>query len=417
MEAKAATRAAYEILAKAAPEFAPRVRLWDGDELGPLDAVGTIVLRHPGALRAALLPATDLTAGEAYIHDDVDFEGNLLSILEFGFQLQQLARQPVRALRLFRLLRALPAESRRAEHPRPEYGGRKHSKRRDAEAVRSHYDTGNSFYGYFLDEEMVYSCGYFLDPSEDLATAQRRKLDIICRKLGLRPGQRFLDVGCGWGALALHAAKHYGAEVTGITLSPEQAAYARQRVSHEGLDASVRILELDYRDVDGDYDAIASVGMFEHVGAKQMATYFEKLRSVLAPRGALLNHAIGTRDRSKGKVTPTFVNTYVFPDGELLAVDTVLGVAESAGFEVRDLESMRMAYGRTLRHWVTNLEGNREKAVADVGETIYRIWRLYMAGSVLAFERGAISVYQMLCVDPERWWTYGRKQLLAADDV
>lgn len=417
MDAKAATRAAYEILRGAAPAYAPRLRLWDGEEVGPDDAVATLVLRHPGALRALLVPASDLVAGEAYIHDDVDFDGNILTLLEFGFQLQQLSRRPVRALRLLRLLRSLPAESRRAGHPRPVYRGRRHSKQRDAETVRSHYDTGNTFYGYFLDEEMVYSCGYFLDPYEDLGTAQRRKLDLICRKLDLRPGQRFLDVGCGWGALVVHAAAHYGVHATGITLSPEQAAYARQRVDREGLHETVQILERDYRDVGGTFDAIASVGMFEHVGAKQMATYFEKVRSVLAPGGAFLNHAIGTRDRSMGRRTPTFVNTYVFPDGELLNVDTVLGVAEEAGFEVRDVESMRMAYARTLRHWVTNLEANREKAVADAGEVIYRVWRLYMAGSVLAFERGAISVYQMLCTDPERWWSYGRKGLLAADDV
>jgi cyclopropane-fatty-acyl-phospholipid synthase len=227
---------------------------------------------------------------------------------------------------------------------------------------------------------------------------------------------RFLDVGCGWGSLVIHAARECGVHATGITLSREQAAAARQRALAAGVADRVGILECDYRELKGEFDAIASVGMVEHVGRKELVKYFGVLRGVLVPGGQVLNHGVVTRDRNLRRRTPTFVNTYVFPDGELTTVDAVAAAAEDAGLEVRDVESLRASYALTLRHWVSNLERNRDAAIAAAGEEVYRIWRLYMAGSAVAFERGRISVYQMLLSDSARPWTHGRSGLLAGDD-
>lgn len=416
MTALETSRDIYDLLVGAAGPPAPRVEAWNGDVWGPADARSTLVLRHEGALRALLMPPNDLTAGEAYIHDDVDFQGDLYEILDFARRLDAIGRS-FTALRLLRRLRQLPAESRRGQHERPEYRGRLHSKRRDSEAVRSHYDTGNDFFRLFLDDNLVYSCAAFLDPAEPLETAQVRKLDLVCRKLQLSPGQRLLDVGCGWGALVVHAATHYGVTATGITVSPEQAAAARSRARDAGVEHLVTIREADYREATGTYDAVASIGMFEHVGRNRFDTYFTHLRGLLAPGGLLLNHAITTRDRSNARQRPTFVNTYVFPDGELRPYEESVEAAERAGFELRDAESLRRSYALTLRHWVGRLEDHHDDAVAATSETIYRIWRLYMAASALAFEHAGLSIYQSLFADPARPWTHGRAHLIAKDDA
>ncbi len=363
-----------------------------------------------------LLPPNDLSAGEAYVFDDVDFEGDVFAIVNFGARLAEAGTSLLTKLRLLRLLRQLPATAQRNPATRPRFSGLRHSKNRDKEAVSHHYDTGNEFFELFLDPQMVYSCAHFLSPEDPLEVAQRRKLDLVCRKLQLAPGMRLLDVGCGWGALVVHAAQHYGVSAVGITLSKEQAAEARRRADAAGVTGRVTIEERDYRDTNGEFDAIASIGMVEHVGRKELDRYFETLRGLLAPGGQILNHGIVTRDRNIGRITPSFVNTYVFPDGELATVDSVAGAAEDNGLEVRDVESLRRSYALTLRSWVANLERNREAALEATGEQIYRIWRLYMAGSAIAFENAAISVYQMLLADPDRPWTYGRSGLLARDD-
>lgn len=363
-----------------------------------------------------LLPPTDLSVGEAYVFDDVDFDGDLETIIDFGARLGEARKSLLSKMHLLRLLRQLPEDVRRDAAERPRFSGLLHSKRRDKTAVSHHYDTGNGFFAQFLDPHLVYSCAHFLDPEEPLEVAQRRKLDMVCRKLKLGPGMRLLDVGCGWGALVVHAAQHYGVTVTGITLSEQQATEARRRAERAGVADRVTIEERDYRDVKGTYDAIASIGMVEHVGRKELSRYFKTLRSVLAPGGQILNHGIVTRDRNIRRTTPTFVNTYVFPDGELATVDSVAGAAEENGLELRDVESLRVSYAVTLRHWVANLEKNRETAIEIAGEETYRIWRLYMAGSAVAFDRAAISVYQLLLTDPARPWTYGRSALLAGDD-
>jgi len=415
MDSKEATKAIIDILSDRS-ESPPAFRLWDGDRIGPTDAPVTIVLQHPGALRALLIPPSDLTAGEAYVYDDVDIEGDIFSLLDFGFEFADGGVDKRAALSLLRLARKLPRQNRRRKADRPKKQGRLHSIRRDRQDIRYHYDVGNDFYRQFLDPLMVYSSAAFLDPSEPLEVAQRRKLDMICHKLQLRSGQRLLDVGCGWGALVTHAARNYGVEAVGITLSSQQAAWARDLADLQGLSDRITILERDYRQVEGTYDAIASVGMFEHVGRGKMRTYFDRLRSLLAPGGALLNHGIGTRERDRGRIKPTFVSTYVFPDGELLPIEEVVGVAERSGFELRDLESLRTSYALTLRQWVANLERNRVDAVAAADERVYRIWRAFMAGSALSFEKARISVYQLVLADPGRPWTYGRAWATARDD-
>ncbi|MDJ0925714.1 MAG: cyclopropane-fatty-acyl-phospholipid synthase family protein [Acidimicrobiia bacterium] len=416
MDALDVSRRVYDLLVKIGRQPAPKVRSWTGEEWGPAGAAATISLRHPGALRSMLLPPNDLSAGEAYVFEDVDFEGDIFSLLDFGARLGDAKKSALAKGRLLWLLRQLPDEAKRDDSARPRITGVLHSLKRDKAAVTHHYDTGNEFFAQFLDPAMVYSCAHFLSPTESLEEAQRRKLDLVCRKLRLVPEMRLLDIGCGWGSLVIHAAREYGVKATGITLSGEQATEARRRAEEAGVGSRVEILQRDYREIDGEFDAVASVGMVEHVGRKELTNYFTELRKVLAPGGQILNHGIVTRDRHIRRRTPTFVNTYVFPDGELVPVDTMVGSAEEAGLEMRDTESLRASYALTLRHWVSNLERNREAAIAVAGETIYRIWRLYMAGSAVAFERAAISVYQVLLSDPARPWTYGRRELLAGDD-
>lgn len=389
------------------------MRAWTGETWGPDDAPATVVLRHPGAFGALLLPPTDLTAGEAYIYDDVDVEGDMIAALRFGAALVDAGA--LRHLRVAQLAALLPRERRRHQSKRARMRGRLHSIRRDRAAVTHHYDTGNDFFSLFLDPLMVYSCAHFLDPSEPLETAQRRKLDLICRKLELGPGDRLLDVGCGWGALVVHAASRYGVEATGVTLSGEQADVAAKRAAESGVADRVRILHDDYRNLAGSFEAIASVGMVEHVGLEKLSQYFRHLRSLLAPGGQLLNHGIVTRSRRPARGT-SFIRTYVFPDGQLHKVEDAITAAEDAGFELRDVEALRQSYAVTLNRWVQNLEGNAETARALVGERTYRTWRLYMAGSAVAFEDAAIAVDQLLLADPARPWQWGRRRLLAADD-
>ena len=411
------SRKVYELLVAHASVSPPAMRSWTGETWGPDDATSTIVLQHPGALRAAFFPPSDLVAGEAYIYDDIDFEGDLIGLLHFGAEVDQLRKSPLVVARVASLLLRLPDGSRRKDAMRPGLKGRLHSRSRDGSAVRHHYDTGNDFFGLFLDPELVYSCAYFLDANEALDVAQQRKLDLICRKLQLQPGQRMLDVGCGWGALVRHAAANYGVTAVGVTLSPEQAAEALRRVREENLEDRVKIKVSDYREVGGEFDAIASVGMFEHVGADQLSTYFSHLHDLLTPDGILMNHGITNRSRPGrfSRNRPSFVNTYVFPDGELTPIETSIGVAEVAGFEARDVESLRSNYALTLRHWVANLESNREAAIKAADEITYRIWRMYMAGSVVAFERSAISVYQAIFAKKARPWTFGRAWATADD--
>jgi cyclopropane-fatty-acyl-phospholipid synthase len=406
-EPAAIVRRVHDVLARHGVSVP--TRLWTGEELGPSPAPYRLILHHPWSLRALLVPFSDRVAGEAYIRDVIDVEGSLIAALHDMAAL----RRPGALGLLHRaaLVRdLLSLERPPGEQPtgaRALTGG-VHSKERDAAAVRIHYDVGNDFYRTFLDEQMVYSCGYFAgeDPAEPAADpsaldrAQLRKLDLVCRKLRLREGERFLDVGCGWGALVLHAARHYGVRAVGITLSNEQAELARERVAAEGLTDRVDIRLEDYRDVRGTFDAVASVGMFEHVGKNRFETYFASMRARTAPGGRFMNHAITTGRRMRisdlSDDPGGFVGTYVFPDAVLAPAHVAVRLMEHAGFELIDVQQLRPHYARTLRHWVHNLETNRARARLVCGEVTYRTWRAYMAGSVVGFESGDLGVVQVL---------------------
>ncbi|MEU8432792.1 cyclopropane-fatty-acyl-phospholipid synthase family protein, partial [Streptomyces sp. NPDC029216] len=282
------------------------------------------------------------------------------------------------------------------------HGGIRHTKSRDRHAISHHYDVGNEFYEHVLGPSMVYSCAYWTEDGT-LEDAQRDKLDLVCRKLALTPGQRLLDVGCGWGSMALHAAREYGVQVTGITLSREQAAYARKRIAEEGLTDRIEIRVQDYRDVkDGPYDAISSIGMAEHVGSERYREYAGILHALLAPGGRLLNHQIGRppeHDEAAYQVDE-FIDAYVFPDGELSPVGSTVGELEKAGFEVRDVEALREHYALTLRAWVARLEDHWDEAVRLTSPGRARVWLLYMAASALGFEHARLGVNQILAVKP-----------------
>ena len=275
-----------------------------------------------------------------------------------------------------------------------------HTRARDAAAVAHHYDVGNEFYALFLGGTMTYSCAYLESVGSSLDEAQIAKYDLICRKLGLEPGMRLLDVGCGWGGMAIHAASNYGVDVIAVTLSREQAELAREYVSKAGLSDRVEIRYQDYRDVaDRPFEAVSSIGMFEHVGLGQLSEYFTRIKHLMAPGGRFLNHGISRPNGTGPLPKRSFIARYVFPDGELHEVGRVITSMQELGLEIRDVESLREHYARTLRHWVANLEGSWSEAVALVGPNRARIWRLYMAASALNFEAGRVSVHQVLAVN------------------
>jgi cyclopropane-fatty-acyl-phospholipid synthase len=372
---------------------------YDGSRCGPMDAAATIVLRSPTALQRILTAPGELGFGRAYVAGDLDVEGSIWAALSLRELLPSLKLEPKQLLAMARLLGAAGV---RRPTPPPEEArlhGRRHSKSRDAAAIAHHYDVSNEFYALVLGSTMTYSCAVWADPSITLDEAQEAKYELICRKLDLQPGMRLLDIGCGWGGMAMHAARHHGVTAVGVTLSRRQAELAEKRVAEAGLGNVVEIRLQDYRDVhDGPYDAISSIGMFEHVGLSQVKEYFDCVYSVLRPQGRFMNHAIG---RPPGfKRTPLsrrgFIDRYVFPDGELHEVGTIVSAIQEAGFEVRHLESLREHYALTLRAWVANLEANWDEAVAQAGLARARIWRLYMAGSAVNFEAGHTQIHQIL---------------------
>ncbi len=385
------------------------IRAWDGSRTGPPNAQWAIKINNRRGLRRLLWAPNELGFARAYVSGDIEIDGDLLAGMEVLEQVSDPTRGPgVRidtetkkalvkaALRLGVIGPPPKPPSEEAKLAR----GHRHDKRRDAAAISHHYDVGNDFYRLVLGESMTYSCGYWASPDDGLAVAQYAKCDLVARKLGLTAGMRVLDVGCGWGTFALHAARKYGVRVVGVTLSREQADYASKRMVEEGTSELVEIRVEDYRDVaDGPYDAISSIGMAEHVGAALLPTYAAHLYGLLRAHGRLLNHAISRRPGNPAAFSKTsFIDRYVFPDGEIEPMATMINALEGAGFEVRDVESLREHYALTLRAWVTNLEDNWQEAVTCSSAGRARIWRLYMAGSALGFTADRLGVNQILAV-------------------
>lgn len=375
------------------------MRLWDGwrwtCRRGEAPAC-TIVVADPAALTALLAKPSELTLGEAFIHSALDVEGDLFSVFAVAEHLigrpRSLQRQITEkaALAVFGL-------GQRLRH------GAVSSRRRDRASIAYHYDQPVKFFEPWLGESLVYSCAYFHHAGDSLDEAQHHKLDQVCRKLRLKPGERFLDIGCGWGSLVMHAGG-CGAHAHGITLSREQAATSQRRIRLAHLEGGCTAELRDYRDLDGalpPFDKIASVGMFEHVGLKNLPLYFGTAYRLLKPSGLLLNHAIARSPLSPVR-EDSFVSRYVFSDGKLVTLSETLAAAESQGFEVRDVENLREHYELTLRRWVAGLKAHREDLLQQVTERTYRIWLLYMAGSAAAFRRGDIAVYQTLLSRPDK---------------
>jgi cyclopropane-fatty-acyl-phospholipid synthase len=357
------------------------IRLWNGKTY-TLGEQPKVTIKVPKARSLTYLIAPDLMKlGEAYVEGHIEVEGRLADIFTVG---EQLARSAAGGSRVAGLKRMV-----------------NHTRSRDRKAIQYHYDVSNEFYSLFLDQNMVYSCAYFGEETDSLARAQERKLDHILTKLQVKPGDRFLDVGCGWGALIIRAAKKFGAKATGITLSENQYALAKERIKAEGLEGRCEVRIQDYRDVPGEgvYDKIASVGMFEHVGLKNLPAYFQKMRTLLADGGVALNHGITSADPESGVVglgAGDFIDRYVFPHGELPHISLVAKEMSAAGFEVADIESLRRHYARTCAIWADSLERNKARAIELAGDRRYRIWSVYLMGCAHAFANNWINIYQVL---------------------
>ena len=365
------------------------IELWNGHRFAPAGHP-SVTLRVPRTSALRRLVNADLAElGEAYVEGDFDVEGPIDEAFRAA---EKLVRNWGAGLK-GRLPRLLP-----------------HSKKRDQEAIRFHYDVSNDFYRLWLDRRMVYSCAYFKTGEEDIDTAQAQKLDHICRKLRLNPGDRLLDIGCGWGALIMHAAQNYGVEATGVTLSENQYALAEERIRAAGLEGRCRVRLQDYRDIDGEglFDRISSVGMFEHVGLKNLPGYFGAVQRLLVDGGIALNHGITAVDAESREVSSgvgEFVDKYVFPNGELPHLSLVLKEMSEAKLEVMDVETLRLHYARTLSHWSRRLEANLDAVRAHAGDKRTRIWRLYLAGCAHAFERNWVTIHQVVATksaDPAR---------------
>lgn len=387
------------------------VRLWDGSILPSRDITRTFTLlvNSPEALRTAFTPPVDLNAGRAFVEGQLDVEGDLPSAVS-AFNAADVDRSLARTLHAGYLLSRLPRAGNGNGSSPARLRGEMHSRERDRAAITYHYDHPVQFYESFLDRSMAYSCAYYESPAMDLEAAQLAKLDYIARKLRLRRGMTLLDIGCGWGALVIHAARAYGANVLGITLSARQRDETQRRIELAGLSETARVELRDYRDLQGvTFDRIASIGMVEHVGLAQLPAYFETVLRALRPGGLFLNHGIAEQSpgRSGGKARG-FVDRYVFPDGELVAIGKSLEIAERCGFEVRDLENLREHYVRTLRAWVENIERHRDAAIEAAGARAYRTWRLYMAGSAANFAAANIGLFQALLARPDE---HGRVDL------
>jgi len=398
------------------------LRAYDGTVLGPPDSKATVVINSPQALARMIQAPGELGLGRAYVTGEIDVEGDIFAALALRDHLPRIHLGPRHIAEAAQVL------GRQVFHrvpPPPEEArlhGRRHSRQRDRAAISYHYDVSNDFYRLVLGPSMTYSCAVWKDPKGTLEEAQTNKYDLIARKLDLKAGMRLLDVGCGWGGMVMRAAEHYGVEALGITVATQQQEWAAKAIAERGLTGQASVRLEDYRDIDEPpFDAISSIGMFEHVGLSQLRTYFDQLFQLVRPGGRVLNHGISqpakSHDAIKGSWSPplprlptlrqagfgrsSFIDRYVFPDGELHEVGSVISAMHGAGFEVRHVESLREHYALTLRAWVANLEANWDSAVDAVGLARARVWRLYMAACAINFEAGRTSVHQVLAVRPD----------------
>jgi len=374
------------------------VSLWNGERIiGNATAPCNVMFRYPAALQQLVLHRDLMYLAESYLAGEVEVEGDMESLFDLvEYMHNHLSAKNFTSLgALWPALRLSHKASTDALGRSRAYRG---TRRNSRISIAHHYDVGNDFYRLWLDPEMVYSCAYFRDAEQSLAAAQRDKLDYICRKLRLKAGQTLLDIGCGWGALVCWAARHYGVQAHGITLSEQQYTYALERVRSEGLENQVRIELRDYRDLPATtcYERVVSVGMFEHIGVANFPLYFGTVKRVLEPGGLFLNHGITNDIGWKNTPLTRFLNRYVFPDGELARISDVSSAMEQAGFEIIDVEGLRRHYTLTLRRWLQALEAKHEQSLEKVDEALYRIWRLYMAGSAYYFDEGSLNVYQVL---------------------
>lgn len=377
------------------------VELWDGTRVASSEKPRfSIRVLAPFGLRAALTPPLDLNPGRALVNGYLDLAGDAEAAVDAFERASQTLPRAALPLLLRQLLR-LPRPGVGSADGAPRLRGRRHSRQRDAAAIGFHYDQPLAFYQSFLDPNLVYSCAYFENDEMTLEQAQIAKIDYLLRKLRLAPGERLLDIGCGWGSLVLRAAERFGAVALGITLSRPQRDEGERRIAQRDLDGRARIELRDYRDLgDQRFDKIVSVGMFEHVGRPRLGEYFSAAFRALRPGGLFVNHGIADQSPGRKGTRGGFIDRFVFPDGELVSVSDGLIAAERAGFEVRDIENLREHYARTLREWVSNLEQNAERAIAIAGERTYRVWRLYMAGSAQGFRSGRMGLFQSLLAKP-----------------
>jgi cyclopropane-fatty-acyl-phospholipid synthase len=358
-----------------------RIELWNGRQIDLSSEAPRVTIRlpTPSALRYLLSPSL-YSLGRAYVEGAIEVRGRAADMID--------------------VVNALAANFAPRKRYAPLRRLAKHTRHRDAEAIRYHYDVSNAFYSAWLDPAMVYSCAYFENGDEDLATAQIKKIDHILNKIGLRPGHTLLDIGCGWGALVIRAAQKFGVQCVGVTLSENQYTLARERVTEAGLDHLVEIRLQDYRDVTGEFDRITSVGMFEHVGLQNLDAYFARVQQLLAPGGVVMNHGITTSNVDNAS-TPygggDFIDEYVFPQGELAHLSTVIKAMQSGGLEVRDVENLRRHYARTCLLWNESFERNANSIAFLTDPKRFRIWHVYLAGCAYAFQHDWISLYQIVC--------------------
>jgi cyclopropane-fatty-acyl-phospholipid synthase len=391
----------------AGPDAPVHFRAYDGSSAGIPDAPVRITVKSPVAVSYLAQAPGALGLARAYVSGHLDVAGDMYTALARMLPAQQVGLSLGDQFRLLRelggprlLLPRLPPPPQEVRVNRRWLGGKRHSKQRDASAISHHYDVSNTFYEWVLGPSMAYTCACYPKPDASLEEAQAHKFDLVARKLGLRSGMRLLDVGCGWGGMVRHAAREYGVKALGVTLSEQQAAWAQRAIEDEGLSGLAEVRHLDYRDVsEGEFDAVSSIGLTEHIGKAQLPGYFSFLNGKLRPEGRMLNHCITRPDNvAPARVAGGFINRYVFPDGELEGPGYLISLMNDRGFEVRHEENLREHYALTLAGWCANLDAHWDEAVAEVGEGTARVWRLYMAGSRLGFERNMVQLHQVLGV-------------------